>query len=93
MLTELRIDGANCSYCLNDTLAALRAAPGVRDVHTSAVSGCLGIEHDDLDPAGLVAIVREHLHGMTMSGAEIVMVSVDPLIADLGCCHHDRQGG
>ena len=93
MLTELRIDGANCSYCLNDTLAALRAAPGVRDVHTSSTSGCLGIEHDDLEPAALVDIVREHLHGVVMSGAEIVMVSVDPLVADIGCCHHEQHGG
>lgn len=88
MLTEMHIDGANCSYCLNDTLAALRAAPGVRDVTTSSTSGCLAIEHDDLEPEALVRIVREHLHGVAMAGAEVVMTSVEPLVADLGCCHH-----
>lgn len=87
MLTELRIDGANCSYCLNDTIAALRAAPGVRKVDTSAVSGCLAIDHDGVAPATLVELVRQHLHGVALAGAEIVMVSVDPLVVDLGCCH------
>lgn len=93
MRTELRIDGANCPACLNATLDALRAVPGVRDVGTSSVDGCLVIEHDDVDGATLGAVIREHLHGVAMSGAEIVMVSVEPLVADLHCGHHSSPPG
>lgn len=88
MLTELRIDGANCPACLNTTLDALRAVPGVHDVTTSSAGGCLAVEHDDLDPAQLAELIRTTLHGVTMAGAEVVMVSVDPLVADLHCTHH-----
>lgn len=91
MRTELRIDGANCPDCLNHTVDVLRATPGVRAVSTSSVGGCLAIEHDDLDPAALSDTIREHLHGITMAGAEIVMVSVDPLVANLHCGHRRPQ--
>jgi hypothetical protein len=91
--TELRIDGANCTTCLTATLEALRSVPGVRDVTTSSVDGCLAIEHDGLDPAGLADTVRHHLHGVARSGAEIVMVSVDPLVVDLRCDHHGTTDG
>ena len=87
MRTELRIDGANCPTCLNATLDVLRDTPGVSGVTTSSTSGCLAIEHDGLDAPRLAEIVREHLHGVELAGAEIVMVSVDPLVADLHCHH------
>jgi copper chaperone CopZ len=93
MRTELRIDGANCPLCLNATLDALRAIPGVRDIATSSVARCLAIEHDDVDPHSLFDTIREHLHGVAMSGAEIVMVSVDPLVGDLHCNHAERHHG
>lgn len=85
--TELRIDGANCPHCLNATVEALQAVPGVHRVVTSSVAGCLSIEHDSVDVDGLVDTVREHLHGVAMSGPEVVMVSVDPLVVDLHCTH------
>jgi hypothetical protein len=88
MHTELRIDGANCPVCLNATLEALRGTRGVRSVVTSSAAGCLAIDHDDLDESVLVDTIREHLHGVDMSSAELVMVSVDPLVVDLSCRHH-----
>lgn len=87
MRTELRIEGANCPTCLNDTLDVLRSTPGVRDVATSSTSGCLAIDHDDLDPTRLAETIRGHLHGVSIAGAEIVMVSVEPMVADLHCTH------
>ena len=94
MRTEMRIDGANCPFCLVATVDALRAVPGVRTVGTSVAAGCLVIEHDDLDPAALGAVIADHLHGVSMSGAEIVMVAVEPLVAELHCGHHppERDG-
>ena len=87
MRTELRIEGADCPLCLNRALDVLRATPGVRDVVASSVDGCVAIEHDDVDLAKLVDILGTHLHGVEMAGAEIVMVSVEPLIASLQCGH------
>jgi hypothetical protein len=88
MQTELTIDGANCADCLNATLDALRASPGVHGVVTSSAAGCLVVDHDDaVDVAGLIDTMRRHLHGVAMSSAEIVMVSVEPLVADLHCGH------
>lgn len=85
--TELRVRGADCPSCLNATLDALRAVPGVRAVDTSSVAGCLAIDHDDLDPEHLARVIRDHLRGVEMFGAEIMMVSVEPLVADLRCRH------
>lgn len=88
MHTELRIDGANCPTCLDATIEALRATPGVRAVTASSTAGCLAVDHDDLDPTVLVATAHSHLHGVARASTEIVMVSVDPLIAELHCQHH-----
>lgn len=88
MLTELTITGANCATCLNATLDALRATPGVHSVTTSSADGCLSVEHDGVDATTLVATASEHLHGVAMASAEIVMVSVEPLVVDLHCAHH-----
>ena len=90
METELRIDGANCPTCLNATIDALRATPGVHRVAAASADGCLAIVHDDLDVGSLVDTIRAHLHGQGVgtSSAEIVIVSVEPLVAELRCDHH-----
>jgi copper chaperone CopZ len=88
MVTEMRIDGANCPICLNTTLDALRAVPGVQHVSMSSVEGCVAIDHDDVDVATLVDTIRGHLHGIVMYGAEFEMVSIDPVVAELRCGHH-----
>jgi len=87
MHTELRIEGANCPTCLNATLDALRQLPGVDRVALSSASGCLAIDHAGVDQARLADVIRDRLHGVTTYGAELVMVSVDPLVADLHCSH------
>ena len=87
MKTELRIEGADCPMCFNRALDVLRATPGIGDVVASRVGGCVAIEHTGIDPAELVTILRTHLHGVEMAGGEIVMVSVDPLVANLHCDH------
>ena len=87
MHTELRIEGADCPFCINSTVDALGSLDGVRQVSVSSVAGCLAIDHDDLDVAALIGVVRDRLHGVAMAGAEIVMVSVEPLVVDLHCAH------
>ncbi|HWL41374.1 MAG TPA: hypothetical protein VNQ73_00420 [Ilumatobacter sp.] len=87
MRTELRVGGANCATCLNETLDALRAMPGIRAVTASSTAGCLAIEHDDVPVEQLASTIQNHLHGVAMYGAEIVMVSVEALVADLYCGH------
>lgn len=86
--TEIVIQGANCSLCLNDTLNMLREQPGVVEVHLSATDHCLRIEHEVTATDNYVDLVRVTLHGVTKYGNEIVMVAVDPEVAELHCTHH-----
>lgn len=86
--TEMIIEGANCSVCLNKTLDELRLQPGVISAHLSATDRCLKVEHIDADTDHLVEVVRVTLHGITKYGNEIVMVEVDPAVAQIHCSHH-----
>ena len=88
MRTELRVDGANCPFCLNDVIDQLRQMNGVSSVDSSIIEGCIAIDDDDLDPRTLVNVVRSSLHGVAMSANEIVMSSIDPVIAVRHCTHH-----
>jgi copper chaperone CopZ len=87
MKTDLRVDGANCSLCMNDVVDQLRQIDGVRSVNSSISRGCVAIDHDDLDPETLVSIVRSSLHGVAMSSNETVMSSIEPVVAFLHCTH------
>lgn len=87
MHTEMRIDGANCPACLNATLDVLRSLPGVRAVDTVSSDGCLAVDHDGTDAGQLTAAIRDELHGVEVYGAELMMVSVDPLVVDCQCHH------
>jgi copper chaperone CopZ len=87
MRTEVTIDGADCPYCLNETIEHLRSMAGVQSVEASSVSRCLVVEHADLDVDALVAAMHEHLHGVGTSGTEIVMTEVGPTVRLLGCSH------
>ena len=84
---EIRIQGANCPYCLNETMDRLRAEPGVASVRASMADGCLVVEHRDVAEARLVAIVGDNLHGSARSSNEIVMVQIDAEVAELHCAH------
>ena len=87
MHTNLRVDGANCSFCLNDVVDHLRTVDGITSVESSVSEGCIAIEHDDLDVAELVETIGTSLHGVTMAANEIVMSPIDPIISVLHCSH------
>lgn len=85
--TEIIVQGANCTYCLNATLEKLREQPGVVEAHLSAADHCLRVEYKGTDPGPYVNVVRDTLHGVAKYGNELVMVEVDPQVAQLHCTH------
>ena len=87
MHTNLRVDGANCPFCLNDAVDHLRTIDGITSVDSSISDGCIAIEHDNLDLAELLGTIRTSLHGVTMAANEIVMSPIDPVISVLHCSH------
>lgn len=91
MKTQLRVEGANCPLCLNDMIDQLRQVDGVRSVDSSISNGCIAIDHDDLHLETLVGMVHSSLHGVAMSSNEIVMSSIDPVVAVLHCTHHSEH--
>ena len=87
MLTTLRIDGANCSFCFNDALDELKRTHGVLGVKGS-MAGCIDITHDDsVDADDLASVVRSHVHGIAMYANEIRMVPLEPLVTHRFCSH------
>lgn len=91
MLTELQIEGANCSLCLNDIVDRLRGVEGITSVDSSIAEGCIAIDHDELTGSDLVAWIGGSLHGVAMASNEIVMGSVVPSISVLRCPHRDAR--
>lgn len=87
MQTNLRVDGANCPFCLNEVIDHLRTIDGITSVDSSISEGCIAIEHDDVDVAGLVDTIRTSLHGVTFAANEIVMSPIDPIISMRHCSH------
>jgi hypothetical protein len=88
--TEIIVSGANCPWCLRETLDQLRREPGVEAVTSSTVGQCIEVRHRGVGTGRLLSVIREHLHGDGMSSNERVMVEVDPQVAALHCRH---QGG
>jgi hypothetical protein len=91
MQTVLRIDGANCPICFNETLDDLARIEGVRDVHGSVAGSCLEIDHDDVALDVITNVVRDRLHGVAMFANEIRMVPLDPVTIST-CPHHGAAG-
>lgn len=87
---EISIAGANCPWCLNDTVDALRAHDRVVAVASSLAGQCLRVDHAGADEGALLATVRRHLHADATSSAEHVMVGVDAVVVDIGCRHERR---
>ena len=85
--TEIRIVGANCPWCLNDTIERLRDHPGVVDAHASMSEQCLRIEHHDVPVEELVTLLHRYLHGTELSSVEPVMIEVDARLAAIHCRH------
>ncbi len=86
MLTMLRIDGANCPSCFNETLDDLARLDGVRSVHGSLAGPCIEVDHD-VDVETITDAIRNRLHGVEMFANEIRMVPVEP-VATSTCTHH-----
>ncbi|MCU1391335.1 MAG: hypothetical protein JWL72_4673 [Ilumatobacteraceae bacterium] len=89
MHTNLRVDGANCPLCFNDLLVRIRSLPGISLVESSISEGCIAVDHDD--HTDLVALIGSPLHGIAMASNEIVMTSIDPVVAVLQCGHHSAH--
>jgi hypothetical protein len=87
-VTEITVAGANCPWCLNETLDLLRREPGVVAVDANIGGQCLRVRHHDVAVARLLAVIRDHLHADDMSSAEHVMAEIDPQVAGLHCTHH-----
>lgn len=87
MQTSLRIDGANCPICFNETLDDLAHIDGVRAVHGSLEGPCIEIEHDGVALELITRTVRDRLHGVEMFSNEIGMTGLDP-VAIPTCVHH-----
>lgn len=87
MQTSLRIDGANCPTCFNETLERLAHLDGVQRVHGSFAGPCIEVDHD----APLETItdtIRDHLHGIEMFANEVRMVPLEPESLQVTCAHH-----
>jgi hypothetical protein len=90
-VTEITVAGANCAWCLNETLDLLRSEPGVVSIDSNIAGQCLRVRHHDIAVERLLAIIRGHLHADDTSSGEHVMVEIDPQVAELHCTH--RYGG
>lgn len=86
MQTTLRIDGANCPTCFNQTLDDLARLDGVRSVHGSVAGPCIEVDHDVALEA-ITAAVRNRLHGIEMFANEVRMVPLEPMVMSMACTH------
>lgn len=87
VVTQVVLGGANCPWCLNETLERLRHEPGVCSVEASAAGQCVRIEHAGLSDERLLDVIRGHLRGSVTWSTEQVMVEVEPRVASLHCTH------
>lgn len=90
--TEIAVDGANCPWCLEQTLEALRAEPGVLAAQASSTGHCLNVEHHQVEDEHLLEVIRANLHGYDRTPAETLMVQIDPQVASLHCTHGAPAG-
>ena len=87
MQTSLRIDGANCPNCFDQTLDDLAELDGVRAVHGSFAGPCIEVDHD-VELETITAAIRNRLHGIEMFANEVRMVPLEPVIMSTTCSHH-----
>jgi regulator of cell morphogenesis and NO signaling len=87
MKTTLRIDGANCPTCFNETLDDLARLDGVRSVHGSLAGPCIEIDHD-VAVETVTGAIRNRLHGVEMFANEIRMVPLEPVAMSTSCTRH-----
>jgi regulator of cell morphogenesis and NO signaling len=87
MQTTLRIDGANCPTCFNETLDDLTRLDGVRRVQGSVAGPCIEIDHE-VELEVITDAIRNRLHGIEMFANEIRMVPLEPVLLSTTCTHH-----
>ncbi len=90
MQTSVRIDGANCPTCFDETIDALAHLDGVHRVHGSFAGPCLEIDHD-IPLETINSIIRGRLHGVEMFANEIRMVPLEPVPLTRTCAHHQPE--
>jgi regulator of cell morphogenesis and NO signaling len=90
MHTSLRIDGANCPTCFNETLDALIHLDGVHTVRGSFAGPCIEVDHDARLDA-ITATIRSRLHGIEMFANEVRMVPVEPVSLATACAHRQPE--
>jgi copper chaperone CopZ len=90
MLTNLRVDGANCSLCFNDIIDRLRSVAGINHVDSSITEGCISVDHNGTTRTDLVELIGTSLHGVTMASNEIVMKCGAEHLA--ACVHPQVRG-
>lgn len=76
--TEIRVPGANCSWCFNEAIERLRSLTGVASVRASILHECIEVQHHDVSTAELVDTLRTHLHGTDDTSHECQMVGIEP---------------
>lgn len=86
MQTSLRIEGANCPTCFNETLDDLATVDGVLAVHGSLEGPCIEIEHEGVAMDVIAATIRNRLHGIEMYSNEVCMVPL--ALTELAACSH-----
>lgn len=92
MQTTLRIDGANCPTCFNETLDDLAGLAGVRRVQGSVAGPCIEIDHQpELEIEVIIGTICNRLHGVEMFANEIRMVPVEPVVLSTTCTHRRRS--
>jgi copper chaperone CopZ len=71
VISNFEVD-ANCPYCFDDILAALRDEPDVSEVRASMATGCVSVTHDT-DEVHLADVIENTGHRIVVAGnAEIV---------------------
>jgi regulator of cell morphogenesis and NO signaling len=88
MQTSLRIEGANCPSCFNETLDALTRLPGIKAVRGSFSGPCIEIDHDDVGLEAITGTIRSHLRGVEMFSSEVRMIPLVPVALSVTCVHH-----
>lgn len=90
MHTSLRIDGANCPTCFNETIDDLDRLDGVRAVHGSLAGPCIEVDYDGVTLDEIAGTIRNRLHGIEMFANEVRMVGLEPVAISATTCPHHR---
>lgn len=93
MRTLVRVENANCTYCMNEVRTELLARPLVHDVRLSATAGCWEVMHDHDDPQALTELLQRSLHGWQVTdNGEIVEVLTNPTSSSECLVHTAGRG-